>query len=162
VAEQVVLSASQKVARVNELLDDYEKSKGLPKFEANPEATKYLNLSLKELRSISAEEAGESNVILAQYALAIQRALNEEIAIVSFCETELRRVLSNEMNQYKAPSIEERKAKAIEGNEYARNLDKLRSQSKARVDRLSFIPNRIDAIRISLSELQQTKRDKRE
>lgn len=150
------LTAKQRLEKINEALDNYEKSKGLL-VQPNNDGIRYLNMPQKEMHSLTADECGEAATLLSQYSFSIQRELNRERAIVNWCEAELRRHIFTESGNYSGTG-EERKAKAIAGNEYTRNLDKLRAQAQGRVDQLEYQPNRIDAIRMSFIELQQTRR----
>lgn len=152
------LSADEKLKKINAALVSYEETKGIPQGEPHNEGIVYLNMNEKDLRTMSAEDAGAAAAVLAQYSYHIQRALNEERAVVNWIDAEIRRSIFNEISQYSGATAEERKSKAIAGNEYTKKLDRLRAQAQARVDRLEYLPNRIDAIRLSLVELQATKR----
>lgn len=152
-----MLGADEKLKKVNEALNAYEQSRGIPLGIPHNEGAPYLNLSKKELLAMSEGECKTAATLLSQFSYHVQKALNEEKAVVNWCNTEINRAVLQQTNQYQGGTAEERKAKAIHENEYTRQLDKLRAQAQARVDRLEYLPNRIDGVRIAITDMATIK-----
>lgn len=150
--------AMQHMEKVTKALNDYELSKGLPLIQPNNEAEKYLNISREEMRKMYPDECGEASALLAQFAFHIQRACNEELARMNWAEDVIKRTIANELSQYRAASYEERKLQAIQGNDYAFKLDQIRTWAKARYDRISYLPSKIEFLAQTFRDLQQMKR----
>jgi hypothetical protein len=151
-------SAQELLARINKALDEYETKQGLPVGQPHREAERYLNINHKELSKMSPEECGEAAVVLAQYAFHLQRSYNAELSRINWSADNVSRTISDEIQQYRASSLEERRQLAIRGNEYASKLDQIRTWAQARADRLSYLSSRVEFLAKSMMELQQTKR----
>jgi hypothetical protein len=151
-------SVAEKSQQLDDILEKYERSCGIPKIQIHSEAEQYLNMNHQSLAKLTAEQCGEAAVTLAQFGFHIQRCYNAEMARANWAEDIIKRTIASEVGQYKAASFEERKLQAIRGNDYADKLDKLRLAAKARADKLSYIGARIEFLAKTMLELQQTKR----
>jgi hypothetical protein len=152
------LTLEQKLNQLDAALDKYEKSKGLPDVVPHGEAQQYLNINQAQLAKLTPEQCGEAAVMVAQFGFHLQKVYNREIGVINWCEDCIQRTITPELKQYNAPSADERKRLAIRGNEYASKLQRLKSIAQARVDRLSYLPAKVEWLSRTLLELQQTKR----
>lgn len=153
------VSLQEKIHKIDVALAEYEQLRGLPPFKINGEAEKYLNISLTELRQLSSVDCAEAAVLLAEFAFSLQRSYNEEMAKVNWATDEIRHAIAQEIKQYTAPSAEERKLLAIQGNEYAAKLDKICRWTKAKADRLAYLAGRAEFLGRTLMSLHSAKRE---
>lgn len=144
--------------RVTKALDDYEKSVGIPTIEPHSEAEQYLNMTHFQLSKLTAIECGEAAAVLAQYAFHLQRSHNKEAARSNWAEESTDREIAPKLSQYNAYSFKERRMLAVADNEYALNLDKIKSWGKARAERLAYLASKVEFLAKTMLELQQTKR----
>lgn len=151
----VVKSARDKLAELEERLDSYEKKVGLV---IAPRESKYLNISLEEIKAMSAEELDEAAFDLGAYSLFLQKEINKHSTRVNWATANQKKIIAHECNNVRAPSFEERKLIIIDSNEGAAKLELIRIESQAVVDRFSFINHRIDFLAERVSRLKDTKR----
>lgn len=139
-------------------LDEYERSVGLPEIVPHSEAEQYLNMTHIELNRLTAIQCGEAAVVLAQYAFHIQRSHNKELARANWAEDSTDREVAASLNQHSAYSFKERRLLAVADNDYAVNLDKIKTWAKARAERLAYLATRVEFLSKTMLDLQQTKR----
>ena len=143
-------------------LDAFEQQRvGLPSLEINNEVHKYLKMSYEDLQRLTPEDCGCASYLLRKFSLSLQRSYGRESARVKFLDRQLRQVIANEVSQYRAGSAEERRELAIKGSDSASKLAKQRDFHEARMERLAFLSNSVNAMAASLDELQRTKRNQR-
>jgi hypothetical protein len=153
-------SSEERLRQIDALLDDYERSLGLPAGTPpmQSEATKLLEMEPSLLRKLTPEQAGEAAVILSVYAFHLQRAVNKEQSRVAWAEESIRKAITAQVGQQRGSSFEERKMLAVRGDDAASKLDRIRVQARLRVERLAFLARQAEAIVRSLLSLQQAKR----
>ncbi len=149
--------ADSNLKNVIDQVEKYTNQNGLFKVNVKNDAEMYLNMPKATIHKLTGEESAEAGVILMQYASFVQNAYNTEISKVHWCDSEISRVISGEIKQYSAASLEERKSLAIDGNEYARRLYVLRNWAQATADKLSFMSNRIENIATSYMSLAKSR-----
>ncbi len=149
-------SLAEKVTDLEKVLEEYEDQIGL---KVAGRKTSYLNLTEEEIRGLTVDMAGEIATSLAFYSLYLQKELNKQIGRVNWCEANLRIVYGEQSNDYSSySSYEEKKNLIIRDNEYALRLFQLRTKAQTVVDRLSYLPNKIEFIVKTLETLQRSKR----
>ncbi len=101
---------------------------------------------------------------LSQYSLYLQKELNKQTSRYNWAETNLKRLLEKECDEYPGFKWEERQANAMNANSYAQQLHYLKVKAKAVIDRLSFLPNKIQMMDSVAKDIAFTKNhyDKRE
>lgn len=154
-------NAIEQLSKLDAVLNDYEQSLGVPKHIVNDETEKYFNLTSEDIRNMTETECGEAAYLMQVRAYHIQHQYNIELSRVKFCESRIKLVIADEVEQYKTnnyTSYEERLMKAIRHNEVALKLERVRMNCQARVDRLSFLSKQIDRIAEALISQQVTKR----
>lgn len=153
-------NAEARLAEADRLLDQYERSLGLPAAfdgEVEKEATRLLNLPPSVLKKMSAGECGEAAFCLRQFARHLQRSINRELARVAWAEENIKAVIAKTVHQYRGASFEERKLQAVRENEAASALDKVRVHAKLRVERVSFLAAKVGDEAEALRGLQFNK-----
>ena len=81
----------------------------------------------------------------AQYNLALTKEINKHQSRYNWAHSNLERVLEKEApNDLKGFTFQEKKANVLNGNEYAQKLHKLKEKAKLVIDRLNFIPQKIE------------------
>lgn len=151
-------NAASTLKRIDVALEEYEKGCGLPKITMHSEAEQYLNMNHDDIQRLSAEYCGEAAVVLAQYGLHLQRHYNSELARITWAEDSIRRTITENINQVKGASFEERKMQATKQNEYAFKLDQIKTWAKCRADKLSYLSSKVEFLARTFLDLQQTKR----
>lgn len=147
-----------KIEQINKLIDSYENQIGLPSFTVENNVDKYINLTSVELGQLSADECGYAAYSLTSFAYHVQKMYNKETSIAKWAESQLPIVIASRIQQYQAPSFEERKMLCIKDNEDAFSLYKLMNYSKHRAERLAFLSQKIQNISDRLIDVQISKR----
>ena len=151
-------TAKDKLANVEKVMSDYLSGKGILKLTSRNEAEIYLNMPRDQMRKLLPEECSEAAVILTQYGAFLQDCYNTELSRVNWAEAEIKRTIATEVKQYNSPAADERRTLAINGNEYAQALDKLKTWAQAGVDKLSFMSNRVETVARAYIALAQIRR----
>jgi hypothetical protein len=145
-------------SRLDALLDQYEGSLGLPSScpkEVEVEATRLLTITPAELAALDRQQREDAAFTLEQFALFLQKSINREVARSHWAEERLKKVLGVKMPKHHAYSYEERRALALEGDEDAQRLERVRMEAVLRIDRASFLSNRIASLAKTLLGSQQ-------
>jgi hypothetical protein len=144
--------------KVDKALVEYEKGCGIPDTKFHNEAEQYLSMTHNQLQKLTAEQCGEAAIVLAQFGFHLQRNYNTEMARVTWADESCKSTVAPALNQYKAPSFEERKLLAIRDNDYATKIDAIRRWAKVRAERLAYLSGKVEFLARALLDLQQTKR----
>lgn len=143
------------------ILDEYESSIGLPRYNpgllSEEELSKYLSMSRDELEKFTPEDCGQISYRLTQFSLHIQRTINREIARTNWAEENIKVTIADDINTYKGYGYIEKSYQAIKHNEKASALNKIKIYAKQRVDRLSYIANSIKNLSDILIAIQKIK-----
>lgn len=157
--DQQSLPQSQKeqLEFMDNILNEYEKSHKI-QFTAPNDIDKYLNLELEQLRKMSPVDIAEVSYLLSRFSGYVQKQYNIEMVRMNWAEHQIKKVITGQLHQYKAPSYEERKQLAIMDNEAARKLDEIRNYAKLRAERVAFISTKLNDMSRSLIDLQKARR----
>jgi len=154
-------SAKEDLEKWDGLLDEYEKSLGLPKYISNnlpeDELQNYISMQRNEIEKLTKDDCGEIIVRLTQFAFHIQRSLNREISRYNWADDYIKEVIADELNNYKGYGYNEKSAQAIKHNDKASSLNSIRRYAKQRVDRLSYIANCIKNLSDAIQNIQINK-----
>jgi hypothetical protein len=159
--EAVVVEKSPIVEKMEHLvsvLDIYERTVGLANIGVKDEVDGYINLSILELNKMSAEECGNAAYIIEQRAYHVQMQLNKEVARITWADDLIEKAVLPRMNNYKAFKDEDKMKLAIQDDDYTKKLQEIKIYARMRIDRLSFMANRLNNLANKLDSLQQTKR----
>jgi hypothetical protein len=151
-------NGQQKLNKIDELLEKYDKKNIVPNFEQEGnEINEYLNISRQTLSKIHANDLAEINYRLAQYSLYLQRLWNEHIAIKSWAESTLKIVILPELEKLDIWAYEHKRSQAIQNNDYAKKLNKLIMLASIESDKLYLLSDRVKHISFSISKLIEVK-----
>jgi hypothetical protein len=143
--------------KIDAVLDEYEKFHGLakaPDLIPNHQLVQsYLEMSRDNLEKVSPEEIVNIVYILQQYCFHLQRLINREHARHNWAEAWLQRLGGEKVGNYTGYSYQERLSQAIHEYDYLQKLFSIKLQTKERIDRLSFLPNRLTEMGNSLIEM---------
>ena len=142
--EDLPKNAKESLEIVDSALAEYEAKIGISAIKFNDKVEKYLSYPAEQIRKLTVEEREEASIMLAQYAIYIQKQYNDNISKANWAEDMLKLKLADEISSYKAPSYEERRLLAIRHNEYLTKLEKIRSYANNRAQRLNFIASRVE------------------
>ena len=152
----MVKSISERINELEKVLDSIRDDNLLN--ISKPQVTQYFDMSVAQLRILSAEECGEIAYILSRYNLYIQQVLSKYIARINWCDSNINWIISETVHNYEARSFEERKMIAIRDHDVCFKLIKLKTDSKLIVDKLYGVTQRVDTMINTLIELQRSKR----
>lgn len=147
-----------RLEQLEKILDEYENSVGMKldftQDDVN-ENESLLAVSLSRAKNLTPRECGEYAVALQRYATYLQKLINKEQSRVTWAEESIKKIIAPRLQQQRGSSYEERKMSAIRENDAAQKLDRIRVNAQIRINRLGFLPTRIDAIARALGNMQQ-------
>lgn len=144
-----------RLAQIEKLIDEYETKIHISKIKLiEPD----LDITKEVLESMHWEDLHLLSWEYAQYTLALQKEINKHQSRYNWADTNLKRFLEREAPNYAGFKWEERQANALAENEYAQRLDKLKIQSKLAIDRLAFLPSKIDFLTKIIQDIAKSKR----
>lgn len=154
-------SAKEDMEKWDSLLDEYEKSLGLPKYIPNnlpeDELQNYISMQRNEIEKLTKDDCAEIMVRLVQFSFHIQRSLNREISRYNWADDYIKEVIADELNNYKGYGYNEKSIQAIKHNDKASSLNNIRRYAKQRVDRLSYLANCIKNLSEAIQNVQINK-----
>lgn len=159
----IVLSTTkEQVEQWDKVLDEYETSIGLGKYNdvhsfTEGELNEYFTMSRNVVEKLTPEDCAQISYRLAQYAFFIQRTLNREIARHNWAEETIKETIADEINNYKGYGFLEKSLQAIKYNDKASSLNKIKKYAQQRMDRLSYLANSIKNLSDIILSVQRTK-----
>lgn len=129
--------AAKLMERVEEAIQKYHS--GIALNLEKPDVAKYLTASEDYIRRMTPEDCSIAAITLTRYAMFVQKHYNAELAKVKWADQRIRAHIAPGVSQYSAPNAEERRAMAIDGDEFAKKLDQLRNLAQIIVDSLTNI-----------------------
>lgn len=146
--------------KIDLALEKYELSIGLTPIpsDKNFPCIKYLYLSQEELAKMTSEQCSEACVLLNSFSFHITRIINKEKTKIRWCNERILSSVANNLGEYRYFSAEERIALCIKDNDYAKKIKKLAGLIQARIDRIEYLPIRIEKVSESLANLSYAKR----
>ena len=155
------MKSKDEVKYWDDILDEYEKGMGMPVYSESAfqeiELQEYLTMNRDAIEKLSPEDCAQISMRLGQFAFHIQRTINREQARHNWAEETTKEVIANEINNYKGYGYVEKSYQAINGNEKASSLNKIKKYAKQRIDRLSFLANNVKNLSDILLSIQRTK-----
>jgi len=157
VEEQVddSVTLQKRLEDVELLLEEFERKNFLHKIVAREID---LDISRETLLSMSVMDLDGLAWDLAQYGLAIQKLMNKSSSRLNWSESNLKRVLEREANNYQGFTWQERQAEVLNHNVYAQKLHKLKEQSKMVFDRLYSLPQKIEFLSKIAKDISYSKK----
>lgn len=160
------LSAKEQLQKIDTILDEYEKSVGLPISKSpgpEEELQNYLNMSRDELEKLTPEICAEISYRIAQFCFYLKRLYNREQTRVIWARQQLMNTIAQSVNNYdQFTKFEIKVALITKDNEYANSLQKILTYAEERSQRLhelsTFLKHLSDSIKnIAFTKIQLIK-----
>lgn len=155
------MNSKEEVAYWDNILDEYENSMGLPRYNSSlmpeQELNTYLTMNRDEIEKLTPEDCGQIAYRLSQFSFHTQRTINREQARYDWAEDTIKSTIADELNSYKGYGYLEKSTQAIKHNDKASSLDKIKTYAKQRLDRLSYLATSINNMSNILLNIQKLK-----
>lgn len=153
--------AKNKLYKLDEILDEYEKSIGLPQYSSpgtEDELNQYLSMSRDELEKLTPEVCSHLVYRLSQYAFYLKRLFNREKTRVIWARQELMNIVAKASNSYdKFTKFDVKVSLITNDDEYAMSLQKILTYAEERVQRLEELAIYIKHLSDSMKNMQAAK-----
>lgn len=160
-SENSKTSSTEQVNYWDKVLDEYEKSIGLPQYSSTSlseiELNQYLTMDRDHIEKLTPEDCGQISYRLAQFSFHVQRTINRENARYNWAEETIKEVIADEINNYKGYGYLEKSSQAIKHNDKALSLNKIKKYAKQRSDRLTYLSSAIKNLSDIILSIQKTK-----
>lgn len=155
---------NKRLTALLEDMDSYLSSHGLGKNTYNAVVDQYMNISPDVLSKMSADQLGEASYLLSQYALYLQREINQKKAILDWSDRNIDKLVMPILSNYgdKWTKFEEKRMSAILENPHAVELAGIRGKALNQLTSLSDLPYRVEKMSDRLAALQATRRKRYE
>lgn len=155
------LNSKDELSYWDSILDEYETSIGLPRYNNNimseSELNTYLTMSRDEIEKLTPDDCGQIAYRLSQFSFHTQRTINREQARFDWADETIKSIIANELNSYKGYGYLEKSLQAIKQNEKASALDKIKKYAQQRINRLAYIATSINNLSNILMNIQKNK-----
>lgn len=133
-----------RIDQVDELLSEYtEKKLLLKKIKmGDPQ----LDISTNDLKKMTSEQLNYWRFEITMYLTYLQKEINAHRSRANWATNALKTYINGKAINYEGYGMEEKRAKAMEHDTFATKLSKLSLESQAALDRLEYIPARINAL----------------
>lgn len=156
-------TVDEKIIDLDKVLDDFEKSCGLPSVghkDLETEAKRLLESPPEVTSKMSSEECGQAAITLQKFAFFLQKTVNRETSKVKWAEASILKTISGDILFQKGYGFEERKLAAIKNNDAATKLQSLKIKHELRAERILYLSSKIESLSKAFLELQKSKRGK--
>lgn len=151
---EVPLTAKDKMARADALLDQYEQILKLPIANApgeEDELQKYLCMDRDMVEKMTLQECKGIAYRISSYSFFLQRSYNREQARVIWAETELNNIIAQSSGNYdKFTKHEIKVGLIIKEDSYAQAVQKILVYAKQRATRLTFLSASLNNLKDTL------------
>lgn len=154
-------NSKEELAEWDKVLDEYEKSIGLPIYNAEvlpeTELNQYLTMSRDSLERLTIEDCAQIAYRLSQFSFHLQRTANREMARYNWADESIKETIADDINNYKGYGYIEKSSQAIKHNDKASSLNKIKKYAKQRSDRLMYLASSIKNLSDVIISVQKTK-----
>lgn len=143
------VTIADKLEGLHKWLDEFQASVGLPCSRIALNKTTKVFEREPDIDDLDAEDCLETANRLSWQAFHVQRILNEEQSRETGLAEAIDKLIAPMISQVKAYGKDERKAQrrcAIESHDAAKNLESERIKVALKIERLKFMPGRIEAL----------------
>jgi len=159
--EQTTISAKDKLFKIDTILDEYEKSVGLPACKSpgtEDELNKYFLMNRKEIESLTPEDCSEISVRLMQFGFYLQRLCNREKSRIIWVKQKLIEYIAKQLNSYdKFTKYDIKVALIIKEDNYAYDLQQILTYAEQRFTRLELLSLNIKNLSDVISSVKISK-----
>jgi hypothetical protein len=143
--------------RIKRLEDKWKLYEEKTVYGKHSDINDYLSLTRDEIESLTLEQAAELAAYFALFSIHLQKIFGKHQARINFCDANLKTLCAKEAHQYEGFQYKERCDKVISFNEYGAALFKTRNESQYVIDRLSYLPAKIEFFARTLDNLQRSR-----
>jgi hypothetical protein len=159
---QQLQTTKEQVDQWDKVLDEYEQSVGLGKYNningfTEAELSSYLSMNRDSIEKLTPEDCAQIAYRLAQYSFFLQRTINRETARFNWSEETIKETIADELNNYKGYGFLEKSLQAIKHNEKASALNKIKKYAQQRMDRLNYLASSVKNLSDIMLSVQKTK-----
>jgi hypothetical protein len=155
------MTLAEKVQELDTLLEQYEKSIGLPPAQPpgpEDELQSYLSMPREQVQKLGTEDLGEIALRLQQFAFHIHRMLNAEKSRMTWAEAYLHAMIATKLGDYdKYIKFEIKVINIAKENEHVLQVNKLIRNIQQRIDRLESMAYYINNIANTYLAIQKNK-----
>lgn len=133
-----------RIDQVDELLSEYTEEKLLLKKikMGDPQ----LDVGTNDLKKMTSEELNYWRFEVTMYLTFLQKEINKHRSRANWAANALKTYINNKAIDFDGYGMDEKRAKAMKNDTFATKLSKLSLESQATLDRLEYIPARINAL----------------
>jgi len=146
--------------RIDSILDEYEGSIGLDKYDEHfpnsNTAYAYMNMSRDQIEKMDIEGCAEAAYILGSLSFHIQRSVNRETARLNWAKTTIKEIICKKSGQY-AGTWGNQDMQATLDNDASRKLHDIQKYCQQRIDRLTYLSSSIRNMSDLFINLQRAK-----
>lgn len=148
----------QQLEKLDNILDEYERSVGLPQFSSgdNNIAQSYLSMNKSQIEKLSLQDCASGAYLLGSFAFHIQRAHNREMARVNWADNLLKSTIAGRESNYRG-SWESQFLQAAKEDKYTNKLLQIKNYAEQRAARLTYLSNSIRNLSDLLVNVQKAK-----
>lgn len=154
--------AKEQLAKIDTVLDEYETSLGLPKFNVDfhdSSAKQYLQLSRDQIEKLTPEQCSEAALLLASLSFHLQRSYNREVARINWADRTLKTCIAGREQSYKG-SWESQFNQAVKEDTYTSKISDIKRYAQQRADRTNYLSSSIKNISDIFLNVQRAKATK--
>ncbi len=127
--------------KIEKMCDQYEDKLHLVKIQL---VEVDYNLSQDDLQKMSSQQIYGLCFEMSKYLTALQKEVNRQTGRFNWADRQLSLLMDRESYNQKATYWQERRAQVLINNEAAKKLERMKTQFKMEIDRLSYLPKRIE------------------
>jgi len=153
------MTPRDRLDKLDEVLNEYEKGLGLPAFiegQEDTEVQRYLSLGPRDREKLTLEDCAEAALVLGNYAFYLQRALNRENARINWATAVLKEFISGRESQYTG-SWESQFNQAVGEDSYTRKVLTIKRYAQQRADRVNYLSSSVKNIGDIFLSVQRSK-----
>lgn len=154
-------TAKERMEYVDSILDEYEKSCGLPSCKSpgpEDELNEYLTMDRNQMEKLTPENCAEISFRLVQFGFYLQRLYNREKARTIWAHQQLTEIIAKDVSSYdKYMKFDIKVATIIKDNSFAYSLQKIITYAEQRTQRLELIALSLKNLSDSISNVRRAK-----
>lgn len=151
-------SSEELLGKIKAYLANLDERAKLPQIDPKTEVTQYISYNQNELSKLAPEDLNSAAFLIRQYSFYIQGLQNKALATYKYLDEFLRQWVMTYVDQYNGYSLEERRRKAVSGNEYSGKLHVAMLKAQLEIDNFQYTATSLSKMADSMDKLADTKR----